>query len=54
MGPNDLQRSSANINQSVIHGKVMEEVLLEAVFKHVRVKKMIKSSQHGFMKGSHV
>lgn len=51
MGPNDLQGSSPNINQSGIHGKVMEQVLLEAVFKHIRVKKVIKSSQHGFMKG---
>lgn len=50
MGPDDLQRFSPNINQSVIHGKVMEQVLLEAVFKHIRVK-VIKSSQHGLMKG---
>lgn len=50
VGPDDLQRFSPNINQSVIHGKVMEQVLLEAVFKHIRVK-VIKSSQHGLMKG---
>lgn len=33
-----------------IPGNVMVEVLLENISKHMKDKKLIRSSQHGFMK----
>lgn len=34
-----------------IPGKVTEQIILEVITKHVEVKKIIRSNQHGIMKG---
>lgn len=34
-----------------VSGKVMEQLTLETISKHVKEKKMIESCQHGFTKG---
>uniref|UniRef100_A0A8B9B9Q0 Reverse transcriptase domain-containing protein n=1 Tax=Anser brachyrhynchus TaxID=132585 RepID=A0A8B9B9Q0_9AVES len=39
------------VSLTSIHGKVMEQLILEAIYKQVEEKKVIRSSQHGFIKG---
>lgn len=38
------------VSLTLIFGRVMEQVTLEIIFKHVKDKKVMESSQHGFMK----
>ena len=33
-----------------IHGKVMEQLILETICRHIQDEKIIRSSQHGFIK----
>jgi len=50
-GKKEDPRNYRLLSLTSILGKVMEQLILEVIIKHVKEKKDIRSSQHGFTKG---
>ncbi|PKU40229.1 rna-directed dna polymerase from mobile element jockey- hypothetical protein [Limosa lapponica baueri] len=47
----DFITGKCSYTHTFIPGKVMEQLVLDVVSKHVEEKKVIRSGQHGFIKG---